>query len=54
MHDQEAAIASRAEQMDMKLDDRLSEIRNKLNQRLDEMSNGRQKEIMSRILALSQ
>ena len=39
--------------MDLKLDDRLSEIRSKLNQRLDEMSNGRQKEIMSRILALS-
>lgn len=40
--------------MDLKLDERISEIRSKLNQRLDELSHGRQKEIMTRIVTLSQ
>jgi len=47
---QEQALAQRADFLDQKLEERFSEIRSKLNSRLDELSNGRQKELIGKIL----
>ena len=54
LNEREQVAAQVAEQLDIKLDERITDIRTKINARLDELSHGRQKEIMSRILALSE
>jgi hypothetical protein len=54
LSEREQVAAQVAEQLDIKLDERIADIRTKMNARLDELSHGRQKEIMSRILALSE
>ena len=54
LNEREQVAAQVAEQLDIKLDERITDIRNKINARLDELSHGRQKEIMARILALSE
>jgi len=54
MHEREQHLASMSDQLSLNLDDRITDIRTKLKQRLDELSHGRQKEIVGKILALSQ
>ena len=40
--------------LESKLDENLNDLRTKMNQRLDELSHGRQKELVGKILALSE
>ena len=47
-------FSSVADSLEQKLDDRLTEMRNKTNQRLDEIGQNRQKELMNRIVSLSE
>jgi len=54
MHEREQHLASMSDQLSLNLDERITDIRTKLNQRLDELSHGRQKEIVGKILALSE
>ena len=42
-----------ADQIDLKVDERIADIRQKMNARLDELSNGRQKEVVGKIVQLS-
>ena len=43
-----------ADQLDNKLDERIADIRGKMNARIDELSHGRQKELVGKIVAISE
>ena len=43
-----------ADSLEQKLDDRLSEMRSKINTRLEDIGQNRQKELMGRVVALSE
>lgn len=53
-NEREQYVTQLAEQIDQRLDERISDMRTKMNQRLDELSHNRQKELVSRILSLSE
>jgi len=53
MNEREQALGQLADQIELKVDERISDIRLKMNQRLDELSHGRQKELVGKIIQLS-
>ena len=53
MGEREQNMGAMADQIDLKVDERISDIRQKMNARLDELSNGRQKEVVGKIVQLS-